>query len=99
MALPVYARVSTANQRIAGQVDVLEAADCKRVWTGTASSVRSQRQGFDQLMAAADCLTRESLSPKVCRSRRTLRCCLSDGSTLYRSLKGPKDQLPQGASF
>ena len=48
-----YARVSTSDQSVDGQVDALRAAGCERVWTDVASGVRSRRPALDELLAAA----------------------------------------------
>ena len=39
MGLLGYARVSTSDQSVVGQIDALGAAGCERVWTGTASGL------------------------------------------------------------
>lgn len=43
-----YARVSTATQTTAGQVDQLEAAGCERVFTDVASGTRASRPQWDE---------------------------------------------------
>ncbi len=43
-----YARVSTAGQTMAGQVDRLEAAGCERVFTDVASGTRASRPQWDE---------------------------------------------------
>jgi DNA invertase Pin-like site-specific DNA recombinase len=48
-----YARVSTSDQSLAGQVDALRAAGCERVWTDVASGARAHRPALDELVAAA----------------------------------------------
>src|SRR5262245_47142131 len=53
VAMLGYARVSTTDQSIAGQLDALEAAGCRRVCTDVASGVRAGRLGLDELMAVA----------------------------------------------
>jgi DNA invertase Pin-like site-specific DNA recombinase len=53
VALLGYARVSTSDQSIAGQLDALQAAGCERVWTDVVSGARTRRPGLDELVAAA----------------------------------------------
>src|SRR5512134_749126 len=43
-----YARVSTADQTLALQQDVLEKAGCERVFTDTASGAKAERKGLDE---------------------------------------------------
>ncbi|AXO23147.1 hypothetical protein DFS55_11585 [Mycobacterium avium subsp. hominissuis] len=47
-----YARVSTSDQSLTGQIDALRAAGCERVWTDVASGARARRPGLDELVAA-----------------------------------------------
>lgn len=53
VALLGYARVSTNEQSIGGQLDALQVAGCGRVWTDVASGTRARRPGLDELAAAA----------------------------------------------
>lgn len=48
MNLVGYARVSTATQTTAGQVDRLTAAGCERVFTDTASGTKASRPQWDE---------------------------------------------------
>jgi DNA invertase Pin-like site-specific DNA recombinase len=48
-----YARVSTSDQSLAGQLDALHAAGCERVWTDVASGTLTRRPGLDDLVAVA----------------------------------------------
>lgn len=48
MTLVGYARVSTATQTTAGQVDRLEAAGCERVFTDVASGTKGSRPQWDE---------------------------------------------------
>ncbi len=48
MTLVGYARVSTATQTTAGQVDRLEAAGCERVFTDVASGTKASRPQWDE---------------------------------------------------
>lgn len=55
-----YARVSRADQTLAGQTDALRAAGCTRIWTDTASGATTSRPELDELMShlrAGDVLT------------------------------------------
>jgi DNA invertase Pin-like site-specific DNA recombinase len=47
-----YARVSTGDQTIGGQVQQLTAAGCVRVYSDTISGVKRQRPGLSTLLAA-----------------------------------------------
>lgn len=54
-----YARVSTADQELALQLDALNAAGCEKVFTDKASGTRTDRPGFAEALAYAregDCL-------------------------------------------
>lgn len=53
VALLGYARVSTTDQSITGQLDALKDVGCRRVWTDVVSGVRTRRPGLDELMAVA----------------------------------------------
>lgn len=53
VALLGYARVSTSDQSIDGQLDALRAAGCEYVWTDVASGARARRPGLDELAVAA----------------------------------------------
>ncbi|ORB68109.1 MULTISPECIES: recombinase family protein [Mycobacterium] len=53
MVLLGYARVSTSDQSVAGQLDALHAAGCERVWTDVASGTLARRPGLDDLIAVA----------------------------------------------
>lgn len=46
-----YARVSRADQTLAGQTDALRAAGCTRIWTDTASGATTSRPELDDLMS------------------------------------------------
>ena len=48
-----YARVSTSSQELGLQEDALTAADCKQIFTDTASGVASNRQGLEQALSYA----------------------------------------------
>ena len=55
-----YARVSRADQALAGQTEALRAAGCTRIWTDTASGATTSRPELDDLMShlrAGDVLT------------------------------------------
>lgn len=55
MAMLGYARVSTADQSLALQLDALATAgvSAAATWTDTASGARAARPGLDALLAAA----------------------------------------------
>ncbi|WP_422743602.1 recombinase family protein [Mycobacterium sp. WMMD1722] len=53
MALLGYARVSTGDQSLVGQIDALRDAGCERVWSDVASGARTRRPGLDCLVTAA----------------------------------------------
>jgi DNA invertase Pin-like site-specific DNA recombinase len=53
VALLGYARVSTSDQTVAGQLDALHEAGCDRIWTDVASGARARRPGLDELAVAA----------------------------------------------
>jgi DNA invertase Pin-like site-specific DNA recombinase len=48
-----YARVSTTEQDLSLQEDALIAADCKQIYTDTASGVATNRPGLEQTLAYA----------------------------------------------
>ena len=48
-----YARVSTSSQELGLQEDALMAADCKQIFTDTASGVASNRHGLEQALSYA----------------------------------------------
>ena len=48
-----YARVSTSSQELGLQEDALMAADCKQIFTDTASGVASNRNGLEQALSYA----------------------------------------------
>jgi DNA invertase Pin-like site-specific DNA recombinase len=47
-----YARVSTAEQELGGQLAELEAAGCVEVFTDTISGARGERPGLDECLAS-----------------------------------------------
>ncbi len=53
MTLLGYARVSTSDQSLTGQLDALHAVGCERVWTDVASGIAARRPGLDDLLAVA----------------------------------------------
>lgn len=59
MALIGYARVSTADQDLALQLDALNAAGCERIFQDYASGAKTERPGLDEALAflrPGDCL-------------------------------------------
>ena len=48
-----YARVSTSDHQVRGQVDALNGAGCAQVWTDVASGARTHRPGLDELLSQA----------------------------------------------
>lgn len=46
-----YARVSTADQNMAMQIEALEAAGCHRIFSDVASGAKSNRPGLDEALA------------------------------------------------
>jgi DNA invertase Pin-like site-specific DNA recombinase len=46
-----YARISTADQNLSPQTDVLSAAGCEKIFTDVASGARTQRPGLDQAIS------------------------------------------------
>src|SRR5918992_6309030 len=45
-----YARVSTADQTLNLQTDALKTADCKKIFTDTASGAKVERKGLDEAL-------------------------------------------------
>ncbi|MEM6895626.1 MAG: recombinase family protein [Bacteroidota bacterium] len=45
-----YARVSTPDQKLEAQIDLLEKAGCEKIYTDVASGVRSDRKGLKALL-------------------------------------------------
>lgn len=46
-----YARVSSASQNLDAQIDNLKGAGCIKIFTDTISGTKTQRKGWDELMA------------------------------------------------
>ncbi len=46
-----YARVSSPSQNLDAQIDNLKQSGCIRVFTDTISGTKTQRKGWDELMA------------------------------------------------
>ena len=46
-----YARVSTPEQNIQMQVDLLEQYGCDKIYTDIASGVREDRQGLNEMLS------------------------------------------------
>ena len=46
-----YARVSTREQNLDGQLDMLNQAGCERIYSNKTSGVTEQRPGWDSLLA------------------------------------------------
>lgn len=54
-----YARISTNEQKLDMQIQALEQAGCKKIFTDTASGAREKRPGLDEALAfmrESDCL-------------------------------------------
>lgn len=45
-----YARVSTPDQKLEAQIDLLEKAGCEKIYSDVASGVRSDRKGLNSLL-------------------------------------------------
>ncbi|WP_109438656.1 recombinase family protein [Aquimarina sp. AU119] len=45
-----YARVSTPDQKIESQIDLLEEAGCEKIYTDIASGVREDRSGLNEMI-------------------------------------------------
>lgn len=45
-----YARVSTPEQKLESQIDLLKKAGCEKIYTDIASGVRSDRKGLNELI-------------------------------------------------
>jgi DNA invertase Pin-like site-specific DNA recombinase len=45
-----YARVSTADQTLNLQLDALKKADCRKIFTDTASGARTERKGLEEAL-------------------------------------------------
>lgn len=46
-----YARISTSNQNIESQVDLLQKAGCEKIYSDIASGVRENREGLQEMMS------------------------------------------------
>ncbi len=46
-----YARVSTSDQNISTQIDLLKDYGCERIFSDIASGVRDDRQGLNELLS------------------------------------------------
>ena len=46
-----YARVSTAEQNIQTQIDLLEAEGCDKIYTDVASGIREDREGLKEMLS------------------------------------------------
>jgi len=45
-----YARVSTADQTLNLQTDALKKADCRKIFTDTASGAKAERKGLEEAL-------------------------------------------------
>ncbi|MFD2588348.1 recombinase family protein [Croceitalea marina] len=45
-----YARVSTQEQNLEAQIDLLKKSGCEKIYTDVASGVRSNRKGLNELI-------------------------------------------------
>ena len=83
-----YARVSTADQNLNLQKDALNAAGCERLFTDTASGVKSERPGLTQAL-------------KECRKDDTLVVWKLDrlGRSLPHLVETVRDLIARGVGF
>ena len=45
-----YARVSTSEQNLGSQIDLLKKVGCEKIYTDVASGVRSNRKGLNEMI-------------------------------------------------
>jgi DNA invertase Pin-like site-specific DNA recombinase len=91
-----YARVSTAGQELQSQIGALEAAGCAKVFSETASGVRSDRKQLAKALATlrqGDVLIVTRLD-RLARSTRDLLNVLDHVARAGASLKSLADTRP-----
>lgn len=90
-----YARISSTSQNLDSQIDSLKGAGCTRIFTDTISGTKTQRKGWDELMAyirSGDVLVITELS-RMSRSLSHLLEIVKDLNVRQVDLKSLRENI------